>query len=284
MPRIATLILALTLIGGCARTPPERQAVNDAAAAIGGAERIQAARTLVMEGGGMNGAMGGSATPDEPPNTWTITDYRRTFDLEGGRSRLEQVRAAQFAFANATVVRQDQRLDGDVAFNVPAGGQGQPQRASAEAAVDRRRDMLSHPLTLLRAALDPMATVANLREEDGQRHVDVTTAGGDVLTLALDPATSRPSHVSRRAYDPNWGDVVIETTFADYEAVNGLQLPKRLTTKTDRWLTSDITLTRNQVDSAAAGDLAAPEAVRAAAAPVPAAINVTVEPVGRGIW
>ena len=33
----------------------------------------------------------------------------------------------------------------------------------------------------------------------------------------------------------NLGDVAIETSFADYQDVNGLKLPARLTTKTDRY-------------------------------------------------
>jgi hypothetical protein len=282
MAKIAAVILAAAVAASCAPTPPERQLIDDAAEALGGADEVRAVRTIVIEGGGSNGALGGSVTPDAPPNTWSITNYRRTLDLENGRSRLEQVRTAQFAFANATVARQDQRLDGDVAFNVPVGGQGAPQRASAVVAGQRKAQMLEHPIALVRAALDPEATVANLREEHGERHVDITV-DGQTLTLGVDASTSLPTHVSRRDYDEAWGDVVFETTFGDYETVNGLQVPRRFTTKTDEWTTADITATSNQID-APAGDLAAPDAVRAAAPPEPAPVNVTVEQVGRGIW
>jgi glyoxylase-like metal-dependent hydrolase (beta-lactamase superfamily II) len=263
----------------CSQTPPERQAIGDAAEALGGAERLQAVRTIVMEGGGLNGAMGGSVTPDEPPNTFKVTEYRRTLDLQNGRMRLQQVRTAQFPFALATVNRFDQRLDGDIGFNV---GQ-QTQRTGDAVSQQRRRELLEHPVAAVRAALDPAATVSNVREEDGLTHVDIRTAKGDMVTLAIDPASKLPNHVSHMEYSPEWGDVEVETTFADYESVGGLQLPRRFTTKTDRFTTADITLTRNLVD-VDAGDLAAPETVRAAAAQQPAPVNVTVEPVGKGIW
>lgn len=293
MLKRSMLLPFLICVAACAQTPPERSIIDDAAAALGGAERIQAVRTIVMEGGGANGAMGGSVTPDDPPNTFTIAGYRRTLDLQNGRSRLQQVRTAQFPFALATVQRMDQRLDGDIAFNIGGGGPGAPganagappaaQRGADAVGAQRRRELLDHPIAAIRAALDPASTLSNVRDEDGFRHVDIRTAKGDTVTLAIDPATNLPDHVSRMEYDAAWGDVEVETTFAGYEAVNGLQVPRRFTTKTDRFTTADITLTSTAIDGDA-GDLAAPEVVRTAAAPQPPPVNVTVEQVGRGIW
>jgi Metallo-beta-lactamase superfamily len=65
--------------------------------------------------------------------------------------------------------------------------------------------------------------------------------------------------------------------------VNGLKLPKRLTTNIDKYLQFDLQVSKNTVDGGA-GDLAAPDAVKTAAPPPPAAIVVTAEPVGKGIW
>jgi glyoxylase-like metal-dependent hydrolase (beta-lactamase superfamily II) len=76
--------------------------------------------------------------------------------------------------------------------------------------------------------------------------------------------------------------MVLETTFADYEEIDGVKLPKRLSSKIDRFLFSDIQVARQSVN-AEVGDLAAPAAVRSADAPVPRA-NVTVEEVSKGIW
>src|SRR5690606_38967434 len=115
------------------------------------------------------------------------------------------------------------------------GADGTPARAADAVAEARRLEYLQHPLTVVRAALDPAARVTNLRTEDGQPHLDVTTAGGQTVTLAVDPSTNLPSHVTYRSYDANWGDVVIEAQFSDYAEVDGLQLPRRIVTKQDQW-------------------------------------------------
>ena len=281
MNRLLLTILAMALAGACARTPPEVQVINDAADALGGSDRILAVRTLTLEGDGTDGAVGGAATPDSPPNTFKITEYRRTFDLANGRMNLRQVRTAQFAFANAVVTRQNQTVDGDVAYNV--GQDGMPARASNEAAQGRRLEMLQHPVTVVRAALDPAARITNLRTEDGQPHVDVTTAAGDTVTLAVDPATNLPSHVTFGSYDANWGDILIEAQFSDYQESGGLQVPGRIVTRQDQWTTTERRIATTTIDGDV-GDLAAPAAVRSAEAPAPQPVNVTVEEVGRGIW
>jgi hypothetical protein len=254
MTRLTCVIAAAVLVGACAGTPPERQLVDDAAVALGGAERIQAVRTLVLEGAGMNGAMGGSVTPDTPPNTFKVAGYRRAFDLATARTRLEQVRTAQFPFALATVTKQDQRVEGRIAYH--------------------------HPIAAVRAALDPAASLSHVRDEDGMTHLDVRTAKGETFTIAFNPQTRLPDHVTTMDYLPDWGDVEIETVFADYRAGDGLQLPHRLTTRTDRFTTADITLTQTRVD-ADAGDLAT---AAIPAPPPPPPVNVTVEQVGKGIW
>jgi len=285
--RHAALAMALAALTGCTRLSPEMQVVTSAADAMGGATRLQAIRSLTMEGSGRDLAVGGSVTPEAPPNVNLVTEYRRTLDAAAPRMRTRQVRTAQYQFANAIVVRQDQGLDGSVAYNVSAAGPGgaaaEPQRAGDGVARDRRGEWLRHPLSLVRAALDPAATVANLRTEDGQAHVDVTTASGDVATLAVDPATNLPSHISMRGYDPNWGDVILEARFSEYAEVSGVKLPTVIITKQDQWTTTERTLSSQGLDAELA-DLAASDAVTAAPAPTPPAPTVTVEEVGKGIW
>jgi hypothetical protein len=77
--------------------------------------------------------------------------------------------------------------------------------------------------------------------------------------------------------------VALVTSFSGYEEVGGVKLPKRLTTNMDKYLQFDLQVSKNNVD-ADTGDLAAPEAVKAAAAPGPPPVNVTVEQVAPGIW
>lgn len=290
--RLRALLVFGTLAAGCSQSTPEQQAITAAVEALGGADRIQSIRTIVLEGEGTNGTMGGSVTPETPPNVFRIEGYRRTFDLPNARMRLEQVRTAQYPVAFATVTRMDQRLDGDLGFNSDVavnpfaardGAAPQPQRIADAAAQRRRREFFEHPITAVRAALSAGVTAGSRREENGLTHVDIRTAKGDLITLAIDSATNLPNHVSHLEYDPFWGDVEVETTFTGYEDVDGVRLPTRLVTKTAGFTTADVTLTHTLIDGDV-GDLAAPASVRVMAAPQPPPINVTVEQVGKGIW
>ncbi len=275
-------LLAALLISACSQATPEQQIVNDAAEALGGRDQVLAANTLVMEGEGSQGNMGQDVTMDATGQTFSLTEYRRAVDLAGGRARTEQTRTPNFPyFQGQQPQRQIAGVDGAVAYNV--GGNGMAARASNQVAEDRRVELYHHPLAIVRAALDPMAAVANARTEGGESLVDVTVDGA-MLTLAIDATTKLPTRVRSTAYNTNLGDVIVETTFADYQDVNGLQLPTRLTTRTDRFLTNDITVA-NQTVNGDTGDLAAPEAAASAAevTGVPPA-NVTVEQLSPGVW
>jgi len=236
--KCAWLSATVALASACQQTPPEMRLVDEAAAALGGTDRIRAVKTLVIEGSGSNPNIGQNVTPDAELNIWRVTDFRRTLDLANGRMYLRQVRAARFPFALATVQRQMQGLDGDVAYN--RAQDGTATRASAVAARDRRVEMLHNPVAVVRAALDPGATVGNLHETGNVQVVDITTAKGDLVTLAVDTSTKLPASVTSMSAHANLGDVAIETTFQAYEDVNGVKLTTRYTTKLDKFVQADL--------------------------------------------
>jgi hypothetical protein len=276
------LLLALA-VSSCNRTPPELQAVVDAANALGGREKILAIKTLTIAGEGSAPQAGQNTMPDSELPAWKVTEFKRVIDPGKGRMRVQQLRTAQFLFANSPIQRQDQGLDGDVAYNV--GMDGTAVRAGADAARDRHIEMLHNPIAIVRAALDqPGTTVSGLRTAQNQQIVEITTAKGEKLTLAIDAATKLPTRVTSMADNANMGDVAIDTAFTDYEDVGGVKLPKHYTTKMDKYLQFDLAVTKNSVDDAGAPDLAAPAAAAAAPVPPPPAIVVTAEPAGKGIW
>lgn len=277
---VALLISVISL--ACASRSPEQRAIDDAAAALGGADRLMAVRTLVIEGEGTHYNLGQDVVPDASGQTWHVTQYRRAIDLAGERARTELSRVPKFTYwQGQTAQRQVQGIDKTIAYNV--GANGNASRAAAAAADDRRAELLRHPLTALRAALDPAAQLTNLRSQNGESIVDVRTSDGREFTLAVDASTKLPSRVTTAANHVNLGDVLVSTTFADYQNVGGLQLPARLTTKTDDFTTADVRVTKQAVDEDA-GDLAAPANVAAAALPAPQPPNVTVEEVSPGFW
>ncbi len=280
---VCLALLTAVMVSACNRSTPEQQAVNDAAEALGGSDRIQAVKTIVIEGEGTQGNLGQDLRPDATGQTFTVSGYRRAIDLAGGRARTELTRAPNFQyFAGQAPQKIVQGLDGEVGYNVAANGTA--TRTPDPVANDRRAEIYHHPITSVRAALDPGATLTNPRMENGQNLVDVRTASGVTFTLAVDSGSMLPARVISTLDNTNLGDVVVETTFADYQDVNGLQLPGRLTTKTDDVTTADVRVTRQTVDTEP-GDLAAPAAA-ASAAPMagPPPATVAVEELAPRVW
>jgi len=279
---IPALVAALAMTSGCASAPPpERALVDQAAAALGGADRIRALKSIRVEGEGDAPNLGQNRMPDSDLPNWKVTTYTRTTDLANDRTDMTQTRQAQFQFAGALVQRQHQAQDGDVAVNYPPSGE--PVRGTEAQARDRRREALHHPLAAVRAALAETSQLSNLRQYGDSDVVDVRTSHGDVIQLTVSRDTKLPVRVAMLDAHPNLGDVVIATAFSDYEDVSGVKMPKRLTTTIDKYPQFDLRVSKNAVDADTAA-LGAPAAVKSSPAAVPPAQVVTVEPVAKGIW
>jgi hypothetical protein len=252
------------------------QLVRDAAEAMGGVDRLDTVKTLTVEGEGPAPNLGQNITPDSELPVWYVTEFRRTIDPANGLMRVQQVRTARFLFAGATTQRQTYGLTGGVAYNIAQNGSA--VGASEAAARDRRIEWLHHPVTALRAALDSGARLSNLRTEGSLRLVDVATTKDETFTLAVSGSDLLPARVTSMSYQPNLGDVAIETSFSEYEDAGGVRLPKRLTTKIDKYPQFDLRVSKNSLD---AGDLPPAPAVAPSAAPP---LTVTAEEVAQGIW
>ena len=184
--RVKVLLLAVSVASALAcglaaqGTAPEAALVSRAAEALGGRDRVMALKTLQIVGYGelayFNG--GGNITGDpEAPQKWQkVLEYTRTIDLEHSRTRVQQRLKMDFVFASTAgqlgLNRSNETLDGDVAYNIgggflaaPQAGTPQPQPAGAAAARQRRVELLAHPVTIVRAALDP---ASNCRTSAGR--------------------------------------------------------------------------------------------------------------------
>src|SRR5262245_1489765 len=193
----------VALLIGCTPSSPEQSIVNDAASAMGGKSRIQAVRTLLIEGEGVNYNLGQDMVPGASGETFKVTEYRRAMDFNAGRMRIEQVRTPNFAFFQGPAPqKQIQGLDGAAGYNVPPNGDATPVVAAV--VQDRRRDFYHHPLAIVRAALDPATKLANARTAGTEKLVDITTANGVTATLAIDSA-NLPRYVTTKAYHANLG-------------------------------------------------------------------------------
>jgi glyoxylase-like metal-dependent hydrolase (beta-lactamase superfamily II) len=282
--RIEWLFFAAALVlAGCASTPPEQAIINDAADALGGAEKIRGVNTLIAEVTGEQGNLGQGMTPDSPLPIFKVTEGKLSFDFAEGRWKSDVTRVPTFVTANTAPQKQVQGLDGSVAYNVAANGTA--TRASEEVAKTFRLNLDHNPIGIVRSALAQGAQLSSPRKEGNEDVVDFTTGQGAKLTLYVDSGTKLPSKVvSMIANNTNWplGDARVETTFADYMDIDGIKVPRRITSKTETQETFDYQVAKATVNGNA-GDLAAPDAARTATAPALTAM-VTADEVSKGIW
>src|SRR4029078_7549641 len=96
------------------------------------------------------------------------------------RMRVKQTRVAQFLLASSNTQKLDQGIDGEFGYNV---ADGKATRTAGTVVRDRRVEMFHHPVTLIRAAMDPAAKVTNRRAQNEYEEVDVTTAKGEMFTV-----------------------------------------------------------------------------------------------------
>lgn len=277
--RLATVALVLSFgMFGCASQ--EVSIIRGAADAVSDEAAIKAVNTLVIEGTGENFNLGQNLSPEAPLPKLTVTASKRSIDYVNGRWKLEQARTPTYVTANmAPNQPQAAGVDGNVAFNVAANGTA--TRAAELVAQDRHSELYHHPIGALRAALADGAQVTNPRKEGNDDVVDVAV-GNDKFTLYVDSMTKLPTKVVTMTYNANLGDVALTTEFSDYAEADGVNLPRKITSKTDKYVTADITVSKNTINGEVAG-IEAGEDVKKQEVP-PLTTAVTVEEAGKGIW
>jgi glyoxylase-like metal-dependent hydrolase (beta-lactamase superfamily II) len=278
-----SILLGLLLIGlGCASASPEERALYETVSALGGGDGFFNVNALVLEGDGTNWNVGQDMTIDATGQTFTVTNYRRSLDLTGGRMLVQQTRTPTFAYFQGPQPQQQVfGLDGDIAYSATSSGNA--TRGNAQAVRDRTVDLYHHPVVLMRAALGGQAKLSNLRTEGGERLLDITLPSGQLFTLLTDASTHIPTRVRSASYHPNLGDVIVETTFSDYADAAGLTLPRHLVTSIDRFKSTELRLSRATVPSQPE-DLTAPLAVRNAPQPGPPPVTVSADVIAPGVW
>jgi hypothetical protein len=169
---VTAFVIALSGQG----TDPGLQLVARAADALGGRDRVLAVKTLQIVGYGelayFNGGGNISGDPAAPQKWQKVLEYTRMIDLQHWRTRVQQRLKMGFVFASTSgqlgLNRTNETLDGDIAYNIGGGflttpqtGTPQPQLAGAAAARQRRVELLTQPLTIVRAALDAGTRLSN---------------------------------------------------------------------------------------------------------------------------
>lgn len=288
---IWTLMLVAAMGGQVWGQSPAATVVRNVAEALGGQDRIQSIRTLKIEGFGQSAQQTGGGNASAlvgSPQRWTnILGYERTIDLENMRVRTRQRNQnwASFALRSSVLGTNVNTavLDGDIAYNVAADGTA--RLANQNTAALLRRELYTHPVALVRVALDGSTAVDNLRTQGNLQLVDVTPSGGTRYTLAIDRETDLPVWVSWMANHETLRDLTYQTSYTGWVRIEGVRMPTGFNTVIDfrNLVERSIAVGRNSVD-VAIDDLAAPAAVRSATPAGPFVPMVQADAIADGVW
>jgi glyoxylase-like metal-dependent hydrolase (beta-lactamase superfamily II) len=227
-PRLLSTLAALAFVFSSAHaedTAEARALLENAAAAMGGLERLEGLDNLVMTGFGQRYASNGniSADPNSPPKWQAIAESERYFDLHDARTLNRERASNMFPFAAPFGMSWDvrDRLQTGVA-------------------------MLDHPLPALLAALDPATELGPVGVENGMAVVAFTIEDGTTLWIGIDPQSHLPYWTRWITGSATLGDVTNTAYFTGYLPFDGIWLPTGLMTKID-W--RDQVTSMLQVDS-----------------------------------
>ena len=82
--------IAASILAGCATQPPPQQFVNDALRAVGGRDRVESVKTIVIEGTGVNYNLGQDMKPEAATQQFAITGFVRKIDVVNQRGETVQ--------------------------------------------------------------------------------------------------------------------------------------------------------------------------------------------------
>jgi len=279
--------VVILLLAGCTEPAPpsnaEQQFVEDAVAALGGRAALESVATISIRASGRMPNIGQDLTPESATMEFDLSDYSLAVDLARRASRTEFTRTPLFDyFRGRDPMRLVSGYDDGIAWDLAPDGSA--SRAHDDVAADRRSGYYHHPLPLMRAVIADGAKVRNARNESGLTVADISTADGELLTMAIDDETHLPAFIRSTDHHPYLRDVVRRTRFSDYGAVGSLVLPSSIRQTLDEFEAFRLTIS-SQEPNADVGDVDAP-ADAAGAAPVngtPPA-NVVAERVAEGVW
>jgi len=275
--RILALALAVP-IAVSAQTG--RALVQQVAGAMGGVDNVMAVHTLTLRGTGENYNLGQNRTPDSELPLYVVTKYIRVFDFQNRRWRQDQTREPRFPTANMSPQRQRTGLD-SVAYDITSDTT--MRRLGPRATIDRRAELLYHPIGFVQAALQRNARIVEERQRDRSLKRVHLDWNGDRYTMTIDARTLLPMQIERKIPNSMLGDVLISNEFPLWYVADNVRVPLEIVQRLDgKWQLSDMRFDGFKVNGDV-GDITIPASVRDAPL-VNLPVTVTVDSVAPGVW
>jgi glyoxylase-like metal-dependent hydrolase (beta-lactamase superfamily II) len=277
-----------------------RTLIERAAGALGGLERVRDIRNITLTGYAQYAYQfgGGRITGESfaPEKYIAANDLRRVYDLEHNRFQLTERRNMLFPFLGPfghSWAPVNQVLDGDLAYDVVGEktvrvGRESESPLQVDGVHVRRMLMMTNPVVVVRAMLEPGTRLSAPRRQTGSTTIDVTLKEGDKLTAAF-ASNGVPVWIRWSSRHTNVGQMNFTTSFSgwsDATGTSGILLPLAYETRLSYRNVDYVKLYVDayQLDTTLP-DLAATDVVRQSpeppSYPVP---TITSQRIGNGVW
>ena len=267
----------LMVVGGglwlasCASAPTTQSLATDAAAAMGGLERLRGVQTVVMrDGAGTRLRLGQMVRATDPETPAALAKVTETLDLVNGRAVLDyEIKLGEFTQHRQEILtRKDGKSVGlenvagrPLAVTSPSGLFSWGTQNSPEFLLKR------NVITILLAAADTASADApQTRDFAGSPHAFATTklASGETIGLYFNTQTKLLDGFEATDTETMLGDQPAVYTLADYRDVAGVKLPHKITIVKGGQPYSEVQFTGASVnDASALAVFAIPDAANA---------------------
>jgi glyoxylase-like metal-dependent hydrolase (beta-lactamase superfamily II) len=270
------LILLLVV---CVLMPRLSNGQEPKAALDGVVKAMGDVKSLQYAGSGAYFFLGQSPSPGAPPPRFNLKSYTRTVDYDTPSMRDEFVRTQADPGARGGGVplvgeqRQLQALNGIQAWNQV--GENPPTPALA-AVADRLHQLWITPHGVVKAAVKHNASVETQTEGGKKMTIISFAVPGQLKVKASVNERNLVDKVESWNTNPVLGDVLTETTYADYKDFGGVQFPTKITQKQAGVPTLDLTV--SEVKPNAPADVQMHDNVRQAS------VKVQTDKVADGVW
>ncbi len=237
-------------------------------------------KSLQYAGSGANFAFGQSVAPGALWPRFNVKSYSRmvNYDTPAMRDEIVRTQAEPGARGGGGIPlageqRQNLMVSGTQAWNQI--GENPPAPALA-AVADRLHQLWITPHGVIKAAMKHNATV-QAQTEGGKKMTTISfMVPGQLKVKALVNERNLVEKVDSWNTNPVLGDMLTETTYADYKDFGGVQFPTKITQKQGGFPTLDLTV--SEVKPNAPVDIQVPDNVRQAS------VKVETDKVADGVW
>ncbi len=260
---------------------PQLGNAQDAKAVLDGtAKAMGDVKSLQYTGSGANFALGQNPSPTAPWPRFNVKNFTRTIDYDTPSMRDEIVRTqaepAERGGGGLPLTgeqRQIQTVSGAHAWTQTGDAAPAP---ALTATADRLNQLWITPHGVIKAAIKHNATVQTQTEGGKKMTIISFAVPGELKVKAFVNDHNLVEKVESLSTNPVLGDMLTETTYADYKDFGGVQFPTKITQKAGGFPTLD--LAASEVKANAPVDIQVPDNVRQAS------VKVQTDKVADGVW